>query len=89
MGLIRWCLQGLAVLLYIAIFPSLFAQSLYIRGVELIGANRANLFINLVPVFGAVLAVTLLGEVLELYHVAALLFVLAGLFMAERGAKKL
>lgn len=81
-------LQGLAVLVYIAVFPSLIAQSLYIRGVELIGANRANLFINLVPIFGAMLAVTLLGEALEMYHVVALLLVLAGISMAERGAER-
>ena len=79
--------RGLAVVVYVGIFPSLFAQSLYIRGVEMIGANRANLFINLVPVFGAVLAVTILGEALHAYHVVALLMVLGGIYLAERGAR--
>lgn len=37
--------RGLGVVLYIAIFPSLIAQSLYMRGVDLIGSNRANLLI--------------------------------------------
>lgn len=80
--------MGLGVLAYIALFPSLVAQSFYIRGVELIGANRANLFINLVPVFGAVLAVMVLGEVLHLYHIAALAFVLGGILLAEWSAKR-
>ncbi|CAA0110538.1 DMT family transporter [Zhongshania aliphaticivorans] len=79
-------IQGLGVILYIAIFPSLLAQSLYIRGVEMVGGNRANLFINLVPVFGSILAVLILGEVLHTYHIFALAFVVAGILLAERSA---
>ncbi|MBW2941025.1 DMT family transporter [Zhongshania sp. CAU 1632] len=79
-------LHGMGVVLYIAIFPSLLAQSLYIRGVEMVGGNRANLFINLVPVFGSILAVLILGEVLHAYHIVALLLVVAGILLAERSA---
>jgi drug/metabolite transporter (DMT)-like permease len=79
-------LQGLGVILYIAIFPSLLAQSLYIRGVEMVGGNRANLFINLVPVFGSILAVFILGEVLHIYHIVALVLVVGGILLAERSA---
>lgn len=89
MGLTVWPdTRALLVLLYVAIFPSLLAQSLYIRGVDLIGANRANLFVNLVPVFGAVLAVTLLGEQLHFYHIAALLLVVGGIYLAEFKVRK-
>jgi drug/metabolite transporter (DMT)-like permease len=77
--------QGALVVLYIALFPSIAAQTLYIRGVEMIGANRANLFINLTPIFGAVLAMLVLGEELFPYHVAALFCVLGGIGLAERG----
>ncbi|WAP68823.1 DMT family transporter [Jiella pelagia] len=79
--------QGVAAALYTVIFPSLIAQSLYIRGVEMIGPNRANLFINLVPVFGALLAVMIVGEELHLFHVVALVCVLGGITLAERGAR--
>ena len=81
-------LQGLGAALYTAIFPSLLGQALYIRGVELIGPNRANLFINLVPIFGAILAVAILGETLHGYHMAALAFVIGGILLAERGIKR-
>lgn len=81
-------LRAWLVVLYAAIFPSLASQSLYIRGVERIGPNRANLFINLVPIFGSILAVTLLGEALHLYHIAALLLVVGGIWLAERGAQR-
>ncbi|MER0238267.1 DMT family transporter [Fulvimarina sp. MAC8] len=89
LGLTVWPdTQGATAALYTAIFPSLIAQSLYIRGVEAIGPNRANLFVNLVPIFGAILAVLILGEVLEGYHAAALAFVIGGILLAERGGRK-
>lgn len=80
-------LKGLALLLYVAVFPSLLAQILYIRGVELIGPGRAGIFINLVPVFGALLAVVLLGETFALYHAVALILVCAGIGVAEWAAR--
>lgn len=81
-------LQGVAAALYTVVFPSLIAQSLYIRGVEMIGPNRANLFINLVPVFGALLAVLIVGEELHPFHIVALACVLGGITLAERGARR-
>ncbi|WP_373091714.1 DMT family transporter [Zhongshania sp.] len=80
--------RGFGVVLYIAIFPSLIAQSLYMRGVDLIGGNRANLFINLVPVFGSALAVVILSEEFKAYHFLALCLVVGGILMAEQGVKK-
>jgi len=77
---------GLGALLYAALLPSLAAQILYMRGVELIGPGRAGVFVNLVPVFGALLAVLLLGEAFALYHVLALILVVAGIAIAERAA---
>ncbi len=79
--------KGLAVLLYAALLPSLIAQIFYMRGVELIGPGRAGVFINLVPVFGALLAVVLLGEAFALYHVIALTLVVVGIGIAQRLAR--
>ena len=72
------------VLGYVVIFPSLLSQLAFARGVELIGANRAGQFINLVPIFVAVLAVVVLGEQFRWYHAAGLLLVLGGIALAER-----
>ncbi len=80
-------LQGWAAITYIVIFPSLLGQVFYIRAVELIGSNRAGLFVNLLPIWGAVLAVTLLGEAFHLYHAVALVLILAGIGLAEYGAR--
>ncbi|MGO4573213.1 DMT family transporter [Microvirga sp. 2TAF3] len=86
-GTAQWpTLNGWAVLLYVAFLPSLLAQVFFIRGVELIGPARAGLFVNLVPVFGALLAVILLGEPFAFYHALGLALVLSGIWLSERRA---
>nr|WP_153435986.1 DMT family transporter [Sinorhizobium saheli] len=79
---------GWAIILYAAIFPSLMSQVLYVRGVEMIGANRAGLFINAIPVFGTLLSVLLVGEAFQPFHLVALALVLGGIAIAERGRPK-
>ena len=79
---------GWAVVLYAGIFPSLLSQVLYVRGVEMIGANRAGRFINAIPVFGTILSVVLIGETMHMFHVVALLLVLGGIAIAEWGRPK-
>ncbi|MFB2553456.1 DMT family transporter [Ensifer soli] len=76
---------GWAIIAFAAIFPSLFSQVLYVRGVEMIGPNRAGLFINAIPIFGTMLSVLLAGEDFHTYHFVALLFVIGGIAVAEWG----
>jgi drug/metabolite transporter (DMT)-like permease len=76
--------EAWAIIAYTAIFPSMVSQIFFIRGVAILGANRAGLFINLVPIFGALLAVLILGESFRLYHLVGLALVLGGIAMAER-----
>ena len=76
--------EAWAIIAYTAIFPSMVSQMFFIRGVAMLGANRASLFINLVPIFGALLAVLILGESFRPYHMVGLALVLGGIAMAER-----
>ncbi len=80
--------RGWIVMAYVVIFPTIVSQISYARGVELIGGNRAGLFINLVPIFGSLLAVVILGEQFRLYHAVGLLLVIGGIMFAERFAAK-
>jgi drug/metabolite transporter (DMT)-like permease len=77
-------LRGWLILLYVTLFPSLLSQIFFMRGVELIGPGRAGLFVNLVPVFGAILGVAILGEPFRWYHAVGLVLVLGGIWLAER-----
>jgi drug/metabolite transporter (DMT)-like permease len=78
--------QGWGLVVLVSLFPTLIAQILFIRGVEIIGPGRAGIFVNLVPVFGTVIAVLYLGEKFQFFHGLALALVLGGLWLAERGA---
>lgn len=80
--------RGWMAIAYIVVFPSLLSQVFYIRAVELIGANRAGLFINLLPIWGALLAVFLVGEAFYLHHGVALALILAGIGLAEYGGRQ-
>lgn len=76
--------KGWAILAFVAIGPSLVAQLLYMRGVELIGPGRAGLFNNLTPIFGALFAVLILGEEFHVYHGIAMVLALSGIWLAEQ-----
>jgi drug/metabolite transporter (DMT)-like permease len=80
--------RGWAILAYVAIGPSLLAQLFFMRGVDLIGPGRAGVFVNLVPVFSAVLGVVVLSEPFHLYHALALALVLGGIWISETSGKK-
>jgi drug/metabolite transporter (DMT)-like permease len=41
-------------------------------------------FVNLVPAFGAIMAVVILGEPFAAYHVVALILVVSGIAIAQR-----
>jgi drug/metabolite transporter (DMT)-like permease len=68
---------------YLALFPSCLAYMFYNRGVELIGANRAGQFFHLMPVFGTLLAVGLLGEPFEPHQALGIVLIACGIGLAS------
>lgn len=81
-------IKGWLIVFYVALLPSIVAQMTYARGVELIGPNRGSLFINLIPVFGALLSVLMLGETLEFFHFIAAGFIILGIAFAEIAGRR-
>jgi len=76
--------ESVASFAFVCLFPSLLGYLFLNRGIELIGANRAAPFIHLVPVFGSIMAVALLGERFELYHAIGYALVFSGITVAAR-----
>src|SRR5665213_48666 len=74
---------GWEILGFIGLFPSFLAQLSFMRAVQLIGPGRAGLFINLVPLFVALLAVLILREPFALFHLVALVLIIGGILAAE------
>lgn len=84
LGEAQWpTVEGWMIVTFIGICPSLLAQLFFLKAVELIGPGRAANFTNLVPIFGPLLAIILLGEPFHLYHAVALMLVLGGITLAE------
>ncbi len=71
-------------LLYIAIGPSIIAYFCWNGGISIIGANRGGLFINLLPLFAALLSILFLGEQLRGYHFAGFLLIVGGMLLFNR-----
>jgi drug/metabolite transporter (DMT)-like permease len=69
---------------YVAIFPSILAYVFYTRGVELIGGNRAGVFLHLIPLFGSTLAILILGEQPLWSHGVGFALILTGVTIAAR-----
>ena len=76
-------LKGWGVIALVVLFPSFLAQMLFIKSIEAIGPGRAGVFVNLVPVFTAILAVVILDESFMLLHIVALGLVLGGILLSE------
>jgi len=71
---------------YVTVFSTIIAFAFWNRGVELIGANRAGIFLHLVPIYSALLTGAVLGEPLMGYHVVGFVLILAGVFLTARRA---
>ncbi len=69
---------------YVAVFASVIAYLCYNRGVELAGANRAGMFIYLMPVFGSIMAMVFLGERLEWFHFTGIVLIISGILLATK-----
>lgn len=75
---------NLGALVSVALFSSVLAYIFWNRGVELVGANVAGLFVHLMPVFGVVMAWLFLGERLAPFHVAGIALILTGIWITSR-----
>jgi drug/metabolite transporter (DMT)-like permease len=79
-------LTGAAVL-YTAFITTILAYVAWNRAVDIVGAPRASAFLHTIPLFGAVLATTLLGERIEAYHVLGFALILGGVTLAARPSR--
>ena len=75
-----------ASILYVAVFPSIIAYLCWNHGVSAIGANRAGLFINLIPVFASILAIAWLDESLKIFHIIGMAFICGGMVLFNRSS---
>ncbi|AHY08485.1 hypothetical protein HL670_01372 [Serratia plymuthica] len=76
--------QNIPLVLFAGIPASIIAPFLWIQGVMRLGANTASIFMNLSPVFTAVIAVLFLHEQLHSYHLIGGGVTLLGVILSQR-----
>ena len=72
------------ILFYVVVFPALAAYYCWQKGVEIIGPNRATMFIQLMPLFSAVMAIIIFKEKFELYHFVGATFIVSGIYLSNK-----
>ena len=72
------------ILFYVVMFPALAAYYCWQKGIEIVGPNRATMFIQLMPLLSALLAILIFQEKFELYHFIGASFILSGIYLSNR-----
>jgi drug/metabolite transporter (DMT)-like permease len=84
---IEWSPKNYGMVLYVALGPALLAYLCYQQAVLRTGSQLPMFFLNLTPIFAALMAVILLGEFPELYHVVGLVLIVLGIVLANLSKK--
>ncbi len=72
------------VLVELALLVSVFGNLMWNLGNQIIGPSRAAIFINLIPLFGAILAITFLDERIFVYHLIGAIMICLGVWLVMR-----
>ena len=71
-------------LAYVVFFPGLASFFFWIKGISIIGANRAGVFLHLMPIFGAIMAMLIFNERFMFYHIFGAIFIIAGITLSNK-----
>ena len=71
-------------LTYVVLFPGLASFFFWIKGIGIIGANRAGAFLHLMPIFGAIMAMIIFDEKFMFYHFLGAIFIIAGITLSNK-----
>ncbi|EHR5464741.1 TPA: DMT family transporter [Vibrio parahaemolyticus] len=79
---------ALPLIAYAGIAASIFAPLMWVKAIDLIGADSSAMFMNLMPVVSVALASTLLGEEIHVYHIIGGLMVISGVILSQIKVRK-
>jgi drug/metabolite transporter (DMT)-like permease len=84
---ITWTAPTIFILLFVGFFASIVAFLSWNTAVEQVGASRAGVFLNLIPVFSSIFAIVFNGETLTWYQVIGGIFVIIGVLVSAKRVK--
>ena len=73
---------------YVVFFPGLASFFFWIKGISIIGANRAGAFLHLMPIFGAIMAIIIFKEKFMFYHFLGAIFIISGITLSNKKIEK-
>ena len=74
-------------LIFLAIFPSIGSYYCWAGAVSIIGANRAGIFLSLIPLFSTIMAITIFNEQFQFFHLIGAVLIILGLFLSNKEIK--
>lgn len=80
--------SAIPLIMYASIAASILAPWMWVKAIDVIGAESSAMFMNLLPVVAVSLAAVLLGEKIESYHLMGGLMVISGVILAQIKVKK-
>ena len=75
------------ILIFLALFPSIGSYYCWAGAVSIIGANRAGIFLSLIPLFSTIMAIFLYGEQFQFFHLIGAILIIIGLFLSNKEIK--
>ncbi len=72
---------------YVVLFPGLASFILWIKGISIIGSNRAGIFLHLMPIFSTILAILIFDEQFMIYHLIGALLIITGIILSSKKSK--
>ena len=72
------------ILSYVVLFPGLASFILWIKGIALIGANRSGVFLHLMPIISALMAMIIFEEKFMFYHILGACFIISGILLSNK-----
>ena len=73
-----------SILTYAVLFPAIASYLFWIKGISIIGTNRAGVFLHLMPIFGAILAMIIFKEKFMFYHILGAIFIIIGITLSNK-----
>ena len=75
------------ILIFLAIFPSIGSYYCWAGAVSIIGANRAGIFLSLIPLFSTIMAIFFYDEQFQFFHLIGAILIIIGLFLSNKEIK--
>ena len=75
------------ILFFLALFPSIGSYYCWAGAVSIIGANRAGIFLSLIPLFSTIMAIFFYNEKFEFFHLIGAILIILGLFLSNKETK--